>query len=327
MEEKEFKYRSEFSIGMYLGPYMFLQETELESFAAEQKVFTKSSPCNIYSILKRSRLSLDPEYLEIKEDYIELRYFIHVEDEKLERFVKMSPPPGLKEIFLKSTYPYNALTLYDNEGKSYYIKLSVIIDETQKLYPAIEPELDYEVLYIGQAFGKDGKRTAIDRLSSHSTLQKIYSEAMQRNPDSEIWIMLAHFQEQTFGVMNGRIKVSNENDQKEGERFMNFMNPISRFTDKQRINFTEAALIQSFLPKYNKEYKGTFPNPAHTSYKECYDLDVNGIVVETDTSMSKRWLFSEEKPRHRDGIPFWQHGKFHFVSDNDRYKMFNNEFL
>jgi hypothetical protein len=31
----------------------------------------------------------------------------------------------------------------------------------------------FEVLYIGQAFGNDGSRNALDRLKKHETLQKI----------------------------------------------------------------------------------------------------------------------------------------------------------
>jgi hypothetical protein len=33
-----------------------------------------------------------------------------------------------------------------------------------------------EVLYVGKAFGKKGERTALDRILSHSTIQRIYAE-------------------------------------------------------------------------------------------------------------------------------------------------------
>ncbi|MFX9209017.1 hypothetical protein ABTN67_21890, partial [Acinetobacter baumannii] len=41
--------------------------------------------------------------------------------------------------------------------------------------------------YVGQAFA-EGKRTAIDRLKSHSTLQKILAETMSDYPDDQVFI-------------------------------------------------------------------------------------------------------------------------------------------
>lgn len=188
-----------------------------------------------------------------------------------------------------------------------------------------------EVLYIGQAFGEDGNRTAIDRLGSHSTLQKIYSEAMQRNPDSEIWILLASFQQKNISTMNGMITMSQSNEKEDFNRWMNFNNGENPFSDKQKINFTEAALIRTFIPQYNKEYKDTFPNPAHSSYSECYSLDLNAIVVEMDMTEARRWLYSDSKKRGIDkegfDIPYWQYGQFYFINDEERYKIFNYEYL
>ncbi len=328
---KQFKYASEYSIGMYLGSYQFLQQTELEEFAKHQKVFNDNNPCNIYFILKRPRLSLDKNYIKVTNDFIELKYYIHIEDKKLEKYIKMSKLQEYNNINIVTEYPYNTFELIFNKSEKSYFKLSALVDDIQQYIYDEEPKLDYEVLYIGQAFGQDGKRTAIDRLGSHSTLQKIYSEAMQRNPDSEIWLLLGNFMEQTFGVMSGQVKIPKENEEEDLNRFTNFMNRnTSNFTDKQKINFTEAALIQMYLPKYNKEYKGTFPSQNHSSYDECYKLGVNGIVIETDTSNWRRWLFTEHLPRRKKGemgIPFWQHAEFHFVNEDDRYKMFNNEYL
>ncbi len=316
---------------MYLGTYQLLQQTELEEFAKTQKVFTEINPCNIYFILKRPRLSLDKNYFIQESEFVELKYYIHVEDRKEERFLRIRIPPNTDIIRLESCYPYNYFKLLFPDGNIGNFKLSALVDRIQQQFHIEEPLLDFEVLYIGQAFGDDGKRTAIDRLSSHSTLQKIYSEAIQRNPDSEIWLMLANFLEQNIGVLDGRFIMPEENMNEDLIRFTNFMNPTnSNFTDKQKINFTEAGLIQMFMPPYNKEFKGTFPNPSHNSYDECYKLGVNGIVIETDLTGWRRWLYSEYLPRREKletGIPYWQIGEFHFVTDEDRYKMFNNDYL
>lgn len=103
-----------------------------------------------------------------------------------------------------------------------------------------------------------------------------------------------------------------------------------KFTDKQKINFIEASLIKAFKPEYNKEFKHSFPNKNHKSYRECYDLDINAMVIETGTSDMSRWLYTKDKPRgvlNDNGLfNYWQHETFHFVTSEDRYKLFNNEY-
>lgn len=326
MSKKTFKYTTEFAVLMYLDTYQILQQTELQSFGKNQKTFTDNNPCNIYFVMKRPRLSLDAKYYVKEKDFVELKYFIHVQDEKYERKFRMKNPGDYE---LKTEYPYNYFDLIskNKQNLNYHYKLAVVIDEIHKRTNVVEPLLDFEVLYIGQAYGQDGNRTPIERLDSHSTLQKIYSEAIQRNPDSEIWILLSSFTQKNISSMNGLISMPEKNNDDDLKRWMKFNNPISPFSEKQKINFTEAALIRTFLPKYNKEYKNTFPNPAHTSYSECYNLDLNAIVVELDTSEMKRWLYSEDKNRLSDHYPYWQHGEFYFVTDDDRYKIFNYDYL
>lgn len=331
MERKTFKYTSEFAVLMYLDTYQILQQTELELYGKNQTTFTENNPCNIYFIIKRPRLTILPNYCIRNKNYFELKYQIHKEDKRYDR--KFRVKVNTDNYTFESKYPFNYFSLLhkENQDLNRHYKLAVVIDEIHKRSDTEEPLLDFEVLYIGQAFGEDGKRTAIDRLDSHSTLQKIYSEAMQRNPDSEIWILLASFKQKNISSMNGLISMPKKNENKDFNRWLNFNNGDNPFSEKQKINFTEAALIKTFLPKYNKEFKDTFPNSSHSSYSECYSLDLNAIVVEMDMSESRRWLYSDSKDReiNENGLrlPYWQYGQFYFVTDEDRYKMFNHEYL
>jgi hypothetical protein len=72
--------------------------------------------------------------------------------------------------------------------------------------------LDLKVLYIGQSYGVEGARTAPDRLQSHSTLQGIYSEAIIKNPDCEVWFILTSFEQ-----IDETMKVSEEDKIKDTE--------------------------------------------------------------------------------------------------------------
>ena len=50
-------------------------------------------------------------------------------------------------------------------------------------------------------------------------------------------------------------------------------------TEQQQINFTEAALVRYFK------------HPAHKTYSQCYDLDLNAVNVELQTEeiMCRLW--------------------------------------
>lgn len=326
---KEFKFRSETSINMFLSNYQILQQQDLDDFAKNNS--PANFPCNIYFIMKRPRVTVNPEYLKNKHKYVELEFKIQIENNFISKLVWLPKAQGSNAKKIDAVYPYKYFTLEYENGFKFISQAGVTLDHGQCFLNDVEPVLDYEVLYIGQAYGEDGNRTALDRLPSHSTLQSIYNEAITKFPDSEIWLMLAVFQQKNITAVDGRIKIKDEYKNEDDERLRKFLNPSEMsITEKQRINFTEAALIQTFKPQFNKEYKNTFPSPAHSSYDECYNLDINGIVVETDLSEKNRWLYSAEKPRGTltDGMfKYWQHGLFHFVNQDDRYKIFNNEYI
>ena len=139
--------------------------------------------------------------------------------------------------------------------------------------------------------------------------------------------MLASFNQDNFVAINGKIKTRQNNNEAEVDRYLKFAN--AKFSEKQKINFTEAALINSFKPKYNKEFKNTFPSNRHIDYDECYKLDINGIMIELDLSEINRWLYSEAKPRilNPNGHNYWQSDIFYFNNREDRYQMFNSDYF
>jgi hypothetical protein len=92
----------------------------------------------------------------------------------------------------------------------------------------------------------------------------------------------------------------------------------SSMSEQQRLNWTEAALIKYFAPPYNKEYKKTFPSPAHKTYSDCYDLDLNTVGFVLDTSEVLGVKLYSEAPRS------WRHiGQFVLHSIEERRSMFD----
>ncbi len=172
-----------------------------------------------------------------------------------------------------------------------------------------------EVLYVGQAYGKDGSRNASDRLQCHTTLQGIYAEAIRKSPDQDIWLIVSSFEPLLLCSFDGRSQNYLTTDQQDSDHMKEVVD--NDMTEQQQINFTEAALIKYFRPPYNKEYKDTFPNPAHSTYSECYDIDLNMVCVEVQTEDLMLGLWSEKVD------PSWIHFcSFPLHSREDRVYMF-----
>lgn len=138
----------------------------------------------------------------------------------------------------------------------------------------------FKVLYIGQAFGRMGERTAFNRLSSHSTLQKILTECQSKYADKHIYILLMEFTPQLLSVFDG---ISKEYTMTEEESDKHMHDVLCNLPQEQQvINITEAALINYFKPEYNTNYVESFPNENHKGYRQYFDLDYNSLCVEID---------------------------------------------
>jgi hypothetical protein len=122
-------------------------------------------------------------------------------------------------------------------------------------------------------------------------------------------------------MFDGRTKFSDQEKAKDKKRFQHVYSTLmgEGINEQQKINFTEAALIRYFEPPYNKIYKDTFPNPAHSTYSQCYELDINSICIELQTSeLVNCQFFSSTIPK----AP-WHMKDFQLHSKAERRSMFD----
>lgn len=290
-------------------------------------VFTEKEPCHIYFILKRPRITIDPDYFKTNDEYYELRFKIQIKDKYEGEIHRFYHPQNNKVVKITTEYPYNYFTAISEKGDIADIKVGAFIDTIQQDANYHSPLLDYEILYIGQAFGEDGKRMAIERLNDHSTLQAIYNEAITKYPDSEIWLMLANFGQKNLTSVIGGINIHPENEPDEFNRFIDFLDTNKmKVSENQKINFTEAGLINLFKPTFNVHYKNIFPSTDHTTYEDCYTLDINTLIIDLDLSDYNRWIYTDTLPRgiNNEFLKYSHSGKFHFITNEDRYKLFND---
>lgn len=312
----KFRFGVESFLLMYLDQYQFVLGADLESYAKSNEVFTGDNPCNIYFVLRRPKVTLDPDSVSINGKRVDFGLMVHHPTKG--GVIKMGAEflQAKSEIALRSKYPFNLFTISDNKGVLLGARPGTLIDSSHVQGNLDLSILDYEILYIGQAYGKNGKRTALERLTSHETVQKIYTHSLTDNPDDDIWFLLANFSQQSmlFSAGANVIKTSAEASKigkKKSDHF--HKNKGLKITERQKINFTEAALIKYFQPKYNSEFKHNFPTSKHKSYSECYGLDIKALTIELDTSENTRRIYTQATERKHHHIKM-----FEFNSDEDR---------
>jgi hypothetical protein len=291
----------EYGLNMSMTKITICQQEQLDSELIKSE-FNDEYPCHLYMIVRRPRVTLIPEKCEFNGINTKLTFRIQEGFEFKEKEIIMKVNEDTTGYKIKSKFPHSEFDIFCREEKILSGKSSLLYFMLLNKY--VE-HANAEILYIGQSFGKNGERQAPERLKKHSTLQGIYSKAIQNNPDKEIWLLLLSFERSLLTVFNGKNKSNNEkNDLSQATKIMNMFSQ-NELSEKEMINFTEAALIKYFQPEYNIIYKGSFPNPAHSSYKECYDLDVNSVIFELETDTIKTKLYTEKiKPVFRNYVSY-----------------------
>jgi hypothetical protein len=287
--------------------YMVLaQQDQLANLSEEL-----AAQLHLYMVCVRPRIGVVPDEFSVDAEKCRM-VFTSQHGQEFRRFdVEVPNYLGRLDVTMQSVWPYGDFQIVASDGQV------LTSGRTSLLLSSVgfhHDDLDLEVLYIGQAYGADGDRSATERLLSHSTLQGIYSEAVRRSPDQEVYLALLSLDE-PYGLI-AFSPVPSGPDDNVAEDFHRLTSPIS---EQQRLNFTEAALIKYFAPPYNKDYKESFPSAAHTTYSECYDLDLNAVAFEFETSeVFRTRLYS--KAVHRS----WVHvASFELHSPADRRSMFD----
>ncbi|MBW4622183.1 MAG: hypothetical protein KME17_22870 [Cyanosarcina radialis HA8281-LM2] len=308
------KYFSEFGINMLARRFWLLQEDSL-SHLNEYDEFNEDPP-HIYMIVRQPRVSLEPESFLIDGQFMRAKFKVQTKNDFRKGEFMLTLPSAVPKLHLKCDYPYTEFSLYDEFGVEFgKYKVALLLAKLNCLYADLSELISLDVLYVGQSYGVKGSRTAATRLKNHSTLQNIYFESIKRSPDRDIWLLFISFNQVKFITMDPKQQIyetSLKQDYKHIKRVMN-----TDISEQQKINFTEAALIRYFQPEYNKIFKKSFPNSAHQTYSECYELDINSIIVELQTQDIGYMIKSDRVP------PQWGHlAIFNIHSSEERKSMF-----
>jgi hypothetical protein len=150
--------------------------------------------------------------------------------------------------------------------------------------------LPFLVKYIGQAYGDDGSRDAIDRLLKHETLQKI---AIKGAPDGfELQVILLELQMDNR-VITAFLPNAKQRDV-DGLRRRMGLDKLYGTTEAERVSLYEASLIRHFAPEFNKEFKDSFPSTNLKILQDCYSKDFLAVVAEICIDPFPFYIYSEQ---------------------------------
>ncbi|MFP8965240.1 hypothetical protein ACKC9G_01480 [Pokkaliibacter sp. CJK22405] len=158
---------------------------------------------------------------------------------------------------------------------------TLLSDETNKV--------NFEVKYIGQAYGVDGSRNAIDRLLRHETLQKISLKGIPAGYRLSLLLLAIQPNNQLITMMNPFAK----NKEEGASRIKAGLEKLFDTNEQERVTLYEASLIRYFYPEFNKEFKDSFPSTNLKVLQDCYDKDFSGVVAEICFDELPFKLFSE----------------------------------
>lgn len=304
------KYMSEFGLHTYSSNVLICYPNNLD------KVDVSNINYHIYMIHEIPRLSIVKNGIKILDTHIEISIQLGViENVIIEKFEFKLIEENHKEIFTYELVGNKGLIIRDNVGGG--IEIDVLA-----LYLQLSKEsLNSKILYVGQSYGKAGERDAIQRLGSHSTLQKILADVSHTNIEVEVAVSLWEFTPRLISSFDGISKNYLTSEDEDIKHLESVMSNPPLWIDNQIINVTEAGLINYFKPEYNEKFKNNFPDFDHKGYKFYYNHDYNAIEIELDTSCINIEIFSDSQNYNQ-----WRPIKYHLNSEEERRSMFDIDF-
>lgn len=194
----------------------------------------------------------------------------------------------------------------------YYLMEDVIGTSVPTALPS-----DLEVMYIGQAFGRTGNKKIDYRVAHHEKIQQIALEILNTGSNEEVLIIGVKVE--TNDLATSFIAENMDTSNFTLDSMKELRNKAAmRTTEGQGITVFEASLIRFFQPKYNTEYKSSFPSPDFPSYEEIYETEFDYSAVTIDTRAVLARIYSKEVSERK----YLHHQHFPLKSKSDKKTLF-----
>jgi hypothetical protein len=281
------KHITEIALGFFSTYLVVLHPKNIADVDSQPEHAGIAENCHIYLIVKRPRVAYVPDSIVVGDESTVGRFRYVREGIAAETEFFLRGKPNADELRI-SPYPHHKLTLV-KDGEEYTTipahLMCLMCDGVAD--PAIR---DLEVAYVGMSYA-EGRRSAKDRLLSHSTLQQVLADLNSDAPDDEALIIMAQFDSpQTFISFDGRDKSLKLEDDR--DVMADLAKQQELVTEDLQIALIEAGLIRYFQPLYNDKYKQRFPHPTQKILDALYKIDFGALTVEINTEEINSRIFS-----------------------------------
>jgi hypothetical protein len=291
-------YLAEGSIHLYSSDPVALTPAELYQAKHHPTVRNLLNDCNIYVIATRPRILIDPEEVSVERGSVN-GYFI------------VQRPSGVVRVSFVWRLPLSCSAITVDEisvtpaGTHINLELSFgrfqipahdVVAHAQSALQNDDKDLD--VLYVGQGIGRSRRRSALDRLVSHTTLQRILAEMTTFYPHSEILLLLFRFEHRkTLISTGGDLTVEPLASSAEERAHLDRMGKVS-LSRHEQISLAEAALIRYFQPWFNVQIKNSdFSGKQKIKVLDrLLKKDLTGLIVEICSSNINSRLKTAQRP-------------------------------
>ena len=148
--------------------------------------------CNIYVIARRPRISVAMDSLRVENNQIKGHFLVQFGHD-YERFPFSHNLKLADYITSVQAAGYPQVGIYYQAYNSETVKMPIFRFMADCEYD-LDGNDDLEVLYVGQGYGQEGERLAIDRLQDHKTLQRILADTLHEKPDHEVLLLLFRYE-------------------------------------------------------------------------------------------------------------------------------------
>jgi hypothetical protein len=242
--------KTQFDSGMalhaWVKKYRFVYPTELEKLPKTDPAY------HLYAILSFPRYHFIPETILLNKGSLSCQIAAyHLTNQTLS--IKWLPSAikesQISKVSLKCDFPCQEMELTVTTLNGKRQKVHIRASDCYLQAPNIPS--NFEILYIGQSFGKNGERDARNRLKDHQKFLEILKENTDSPFPSDIKILLMNFDfdkawTSTPKPHSFKAAISVEN------RLMQALGVLSL---KELISVTEASLIYLFKPLKNSYLK------------------------------------------------------------------------
>jgi hypothetical protein len=288
----KYKYSTEAKITFSLFRHQITQQDEFH-LIDQDNFFGGEFNSTIYLICQRPKITIIPEKFFFDKDFLTLTFEFHNQRLRTLHTIQIENPYPDASYKLISNFPFNFIDIKDEFDTSIFSgKSSYFFEKVYKGEPLAELT-NFNILYIGKSEMKGKKPSSIKRLISHSTLQKVYFDHCQENPDKEIFIILCNFLQDAFVFISGSQEYQSEIPE-EIERFKTFNDDIQNLENSKLLSLLEAGLIDYFKPEYNGHYKNqTFLKKKQKASEHFIKKDYRSFEIGIDTSEINIQLYTD----------------------------------